>query len=351
MDWDSEFAVQTRLDSVDRPRPALIGSALHHMPNEITDPDFGLFRDVLNSHYYPARVEPLEHAPCLRAPRLAVVRLSYVTIGYVRFGASASVDPGDLTGYHVNVPLQGRVASQCGTQSATATPSTAVVFSPHRHTYLPCWEADAAQLCIKFDRHQVERELASLLGHPVPRPIDFRLGLPLNKGAGSGWVSLLSGLLTFIDSGCARTPAAARHIETLERSLISGLLLAQRHSYSDALWADPTESVLPRALNSVIDVIEASPEREFTLSDLAEQAGLSLRGLQYAFQKNLQMSPMQYLRGVRLDRAHEDLQAGVGTVSDIAYEWGFTNLGRFARSYRERFGALPSDTLRGRFTW
>lgn len=57
------------------------------------------------------------------------------------------------------------------------------------------------------------------------------------------------------------------------------------------------------------------------------------------------MSPMQYLRGVRLDRAREDLQAGVGTVSDIAYQWGFTNLGRFARAYRERFGELPSDTL------
>ncbi|MEU2424901.1 AraC family transcriptional regulator [Streptomyces sp. NPDC007851] len=345
MDWDSEFTFQTPLGSVHRPVSALADDALGHMPNEITDTDFGHFRDVLNSHYYPARVEPLDRTPHPRAPRLAAVHLSYVTIGYVRFGASASVDPGDLTGYHVNVPLQGRVASQCGTQSTTASPSTAAVFSPHRHTYLPRWEADAAQLCIKFDRLQVEKELASLLGHPVTRPIEFRLDFPLDHSEGKRWVALLSGLLSFLDGGHARTPAAVRHIETLERSLISGLLLSQPHSYSEVLWTEPAQGALPRALNDVIDVIETSPEREYVLSDLADRAGLSLRGLQYTFQRHLGMSPMQYLRGVRLDRAREDLQAGVGTVSDIAYQWGFTNLGRFARAYRERFGELPSDTL------
>ncbi|GAA2345911.1 AraC family transcriptional regulator [Streptomyces violaceusniger] len=349
MDWDSEFTFQTPLGSVHRPVSALADGALGHMPNEITDTDFGHFRDVLNSHYYPARVEPLDRAPHPRAPRLAAVHLSYVTIGYVRFGAAASVDPGDLTGYHINVPLQGRVASRCGTQSTTASPSTAAVFSPHRHTYLPRWEADAAQLCIKFDRLQVEKELASLLGHPVTRPIEFRLAFPLEHDEGKRWLALLSGLLSFLD-GHARTPAAVRHIETLERSLISGLLLSQTHSYSEALRTEPTQGPFPRALNDVIDIIETSPEREYMLSDLADQADLSVRGLQYAFQKHLGMSPMQYLRGVRLDRAHADLRAGVGTVSDIAYQWGFTNLGRFARAYRDRFGELPSETLGPGFT-
>ena len=29
-------------------------------PNEVAAPDFGLFRDTLNSHFYPARVEALD---------------------------------------------------------------------------------------------------------------------------------------------------------------------------------------------------------------------------------------------------------------------------------------------------
>jgi len=54
--------------------------------------------------------------------------------------------------------------------------------------------------------------------------------------------------------------------------------------------------------------------------------------------------PTQYVRQVRLDRARDDLQLGRGLVSDVGYHWGFTNLGRFATLYNERFGELPSVT-------
>ncbi len=56
---------------------------------------------------------------------------------------------------------------------------------------------------------------------------------------------------------------------------------------------------------------------------------------------------MRYLRQVRLDRAHDDLTQAHGSVADIAYHWGFTNLGRFARAYRDRFGEFPAATLDG----
>jgi AraC-like DNA-binding protein len=35
-------------------------------------------------------------------------------------------------------------------------------------------------------------------------------------------------------------------------------------------------------------------------------------------------------------------------VSEVAYRWGFTHLGRFAGAYRARFGESPSQTLRNR---
>jgi AraC-like DNA-binding protein len=56
---------------------------------------------------------------------------------------------------------------------------------------------------------------------------------------------------------------------------------------------------------------------------------------------------MRYLRQVRLDRAHDDLTRAHGSVADTAYHWGFTNLGRFARAYRDRFGEFPAATLDG----
>ena len=56
---------------------------------------------------------------------------------------------------------------------------------------------------------------------------------------------------------------------------------------------------------------------------------------------------MRYLRQVRLDRAHDDLAQADGSVADIADHWGFTNLSRFARAYRDRFGEFPAATLDG----
>jgi transcriptional regulator GlxA family with amidase domain len=60
------------------------------------------------------------------------------------------------------------------------------------------------------------------------------------------------------------------------------------------------------------------------------------------------MSPTAYVRAVRLDRVHADLlcPAGTGSVSDVAMKWGFFHLGRFAQQYRDRFGVLPSQTVR-----
>ncbi len=72
--------------------------------------------------------------------------------------------------------------------------------------------------------------------------------------------------------------------------------------------------------------------------------------VQAAFRRHLDTTPLAYLRSVRMERAHRDLQnaePGHGTsVAAVAARWGFTHLGRFAIEYRRRFGSYPSQTLR-----
>jgi transcriptional regulator GlxA family with amidase domain len=57
---------------------------------------------------------------------------------------------------------------------------------------------------------------------------------------------------------------------------------------------------------------------------------------------------MAYVRKVRLDRVRADLLRSdpqrVG-VTQIATQWGFMHLSRFARQYRDLFNELPSTTL------
>lgn len=344
MDWDSEFTHRPA-GQAEGITATLAARALEHAPNEVPSPDFGLFRDVLNSHYYPAKVEPLGSQGFVLAPRLSAVELPRMTIGYVRFGTDASVDPGDLIGYHVNVPVQGRVVSRCGDQEEVASPATAAVFSPHRHTALPHWEAGAAQLCIKLERHTVEEELGALLGRPVPKPIQFRLGLRIDSGPGKRWLALLASLLDFVDASPRFRPLTNRHVELLERSVISGLLLSQVHSYTEALNDGPRTMVAPSSLDRVVEAIKACPGEPHTLADLSGIAGLRARSLQYAFREQFELTPMQFVRQVKLDKAFEHLSKGFGPVADVAYQLSFSNLGRFSRAYQERFGELPSATL------
>ena len=59
---------------------------------------------------------------------------------------------------------------------------------------------------------------------------------------------------------------------------------------------------------------------------------------------------MAYLRGVRLQKAREEMLRcdGTGTVTEIAMHWEFDHLGRFGVEYRRRYGETPSTTLRRR---
>ena len=305
--------------------------------NEVRGADFDVFRNRLNGHFYPARVEPLGDSN-LVAPVLSALHLKHTTLAYVRFGTDASVDPGELRGYHINVPLRGSILSSCGEQRMVATPAAAAVFSPRGHTSLPRWERDAAQLCVKVDRTALEAELTALLNRPVTTPVEFDLGLDLTSDSGHAWSSTLLALLQHCD---AETAGA---VEILEKALIGSLLMTQHHSYSEVLRAD-SRPASSRRVRDVVEVIEQSPEVHYTVGDLAAIANVSARALQGAFHNELGIGPMQFVRQVRLDRTRADLRAGDETVSSVAHRWGFGNLGRFAQLYRCRFGELPSETL------
>src|SRR5947208_272362 len=77
-----------------------------------TSHDLGDFRDHLNTAFSPASVSPPDGLPV--PPRLSAVRLQHLTLGFARFGVEASVAPGVLPGYHVNVPVSGAVLPHCG---------------------------------------------------------------------------------------------------------------------------------------------------------------------------------------------------------------------------------------------
>lgn len=88
-----------------------------------------------------------------------------------------------------------------------------------------------------------------------------------------------------------------------------------------------------------------------TVPDLCERLHVSRRTLQYCFEDVLGISPMQYLRIIRLNGARRHLRensSGSRTVQDVAADWGFWHFSQFSSDYRKLFGQSPSESLRQR---
>jgi AraC-like DNA-binding protein len=106
----------------------------------------------------------------------------------------------------------------------------------------------------------------------------------------------------------------------------------------------------PAALRRAVAYIDEHAAEPVTTSDIAAAARITPRALQAGFRQHYGATPTGYLRRVRLERAHQDLQAADpargDTVTAVAARWGFGHAARFTDLYRERYGVLPSRTLR-----
>jgi AraC-like DNA-binding protein len=96
------------------------------------------------------------------------------------------------------------------------------------------------------------------------------------------------------------------------------------------------------------DFIEANFQECIHLESLCRHTGVGIRTVQRCFREYFDLSVTDYLKTIRLDKAHRALattKGGEESVTDIALRCGFTHLGRFSVAYRTRFGESPSETL------
>ncbi|MFE2421980.1 AraC family transcriptional regulator [Streptomyces hokutonensis] len=281
-------------------------------------------------------------------PEPSVVRaveLTHLTLCSVQFGTEVRIVIDPIQAYHVTVPITGQVLCHFGSRDVTVGPGLASAVTTGNPAFMPHWSAGAEVLCIKIRQDALESELAAMIGRPVRPPVRLGIGLGLTTPAGQSWLSVLGLLLNDLATPDSLSRTSKHHREQLERLVISTLLRAQSHDYSDDVWSGQA----PARWSSVkraVEAIDDAPELAWTLTWLAEVAGVSGRRLQQGFHAQLGMSPMKYLQNVRLERVHRDLLNDAGPVGDLCTRWGFTHLGRFAGAYRERYGESPSQTRR-----
>jgi AraC-like DNA-binding protein len=307
--------------------------------------DVGRAEEVLSASYLPLRIQPKCARTGLRT-RLDAVALPHATIGVLHFGAHVRVVTEDASNYHVNAPVAGRISSGSGAGAAVIAPGQAEVFMPGTAADLR-WEGDSTQICLMLDRVAVEQTLAAMLGADVSRPLRFARTIDLRVGGGRTWANIVRLASQEMQRGGGLLSSSLSR-RTLDQLLLEGLLTCHRHNYSDRLQAPSTETST-RSIRTAVALLEAAPERPWTVSILAAELGISSRALHSGMRALVGMGPMTYLREVRLRRVHDELltaSLGTTTVGQVARRWGFNHGGRFSASYQRRYGRAPSLTLR-----
>jgi len=82
---------------------------------------------------------------------------------------------------------------------------------------------------------------------------------------------------------------------------------------------------------------------EFTAQEFAQEMNMSQTQLLRKLKALTNLTINEFMRDCRLQRAADLLSQQAGSISDVAFQLGFTNLSYFGRIFKKKFGVLPSE--------
>ncbi|RXK86591.1 hybrid sensor histidine kinase/response regulator transcription factor [Filimonas effusa] len=104
-------------------------------------------------------------------------------------------------------------------------------------------------------------------------------------------------------------------------------------------------------LREVIKIVESRmDDTEFNMDAVAESMALSRTTFYKKFKSLTTLTPMEFVRDMRLQRAKQYLDAGGHNVSEVAFHTGFSNPKYFSTCFKEKYHMSPSDYLRSKNT-
>lgn len=128
-------------------------------------------------------------------------------------------------------------------------------------------------------------------------------------------------------------------------SLATGLAIHLLKNYSAwqvKLRSELTGRLSKSQLQTVMDCIHAHLDRDFSLSEMAGVLNLSQYHFCRLFKQSTGVTPHQYLTRCRIDRAKQLLSQPELTITEIAFQVGFTNHSSFTRLFRQYVGLTPT---------
>jgi AraC-like DNA-binding protein len=200
---------------------------------------------------------------------------------------------------------------------------------------------NSERLNLWINRRSLLNCLEAMLERPLDIPLTFTPEEAWPRGTAASFqriVRYVADELTDPYSLFAGGVGVAGFEDLIIRTILEGTV----HTYTERL-ARMSSAAPPRAMRRAMEFMQANVAQPLTVEEIAQSAGCSARALAAAFRTERGQTVTSVLRELRLDAARDMLLAGdpALTIGAACVRFGFSNPGRFAALYRERFGVLP----------
>lgn len=137
---------------------------------------------------------------------------------------------------------------------------------------------------------------------------------------------------------------AAERLEQLLFDLVIDIIR------SNSQWKDAEQLLRTRPhvakdarIRQAMLLMQQDQGQSFAAGTLAQQVGLSRAHFYTLFLRDTRVTPLVYSNVLRFEAAVKQLSQSRESVSDIAYDLGFSASGHFSRFFREHLGITPRD--------
>ncbi len=272
--------------------------------------------------------------------------LDAISFHYLRYEPEVTMKWRAAQRFHLlTIPISGRCRVEIDRKRVEVGPGRCFVLDPTMARRLDL-VGNCEALLVKIPSAAISSRMTDSFGAPAGSAIAFQSLRAVPAEACAAMIDLVRWICRDLDHAA---PAGADRIAAglIEDLLLDAVLRSCRHNHSPATV--PKQGPVPQNVRRCEEFVELHAGGPISIADMTAVSGASERMLFQDFRDHRQISPMAFLKSVRLKRAHAELASADGathTVSQIAGAWGFAHPGRFAKDYRGRFGRNPSDTLR-----
>jgi transcriptional regulator GlxA family with amidase domain len=98
-----------------------------------------------------------------------------------------------------------------------------------------------------------------------------------------------------------------------------------------------------KRISTIVKIISSNFQQSWKIEELAEIAELSKSRFEGLFKQELKISPMQFIKHLRFEKAKELLETTHLTVKEIGFAVGINDQSGFVRDFKKKYGLTPTE--------